>query len=403
MADVYTYIIPQGTIVVDTSAIQIQVNSEFTTAFGADLITSPNTPQGILITGEILDRAAAADNNAVLANQINPNLSGGVYLDAIGVLTGSFRTPATNTIVSCTLTGVPGTIVPIDSLAADTNGNQFQSQSAVTLSAGGSATVNFVAVNSGAITVASGTLNTIVSNVLGWETITNSAVQSVIGSSTQSDPGFRTYRRNTLAAQGTTLAISVTSALYAVSGVTSLKFLENVASTTQTIDGVSMVNHSIYVCINGGSDLDVATAMLNKTGGCAFNNGASMTPITQPVTVPISGQVINVLFDRPDVIPIYVIVNINANSALSNPTLSVKQAILDYANGILANGETGLGVGDDVSAFELAGAINYEVPTVFVVSLFIGTAPTPSTSVTIPINLWEIASIPDSNITVNIV
>ena len=41
--------------------------------------------------------------------------------------------------------------------------------------------------------------------------------------------------------------------LYATEGVTSLTFQENVAATTQTINGISMVGHSIYACVQGGT------------------------------------------------------------------------------------------------------------------------------------------------------
>ena len=104
MADVYDYILTTGVIVSDTGVINEEVITEYQQAFGSDLVTTPNTPQGVLITAETAARVAVADNNAALANQINPNVAGGVFLDAIGALTGTYRTPATpsTVMVSCT-------------------------------------------------------------------------------------------------------------------------------------------------------------------------------------------------------------------------------------------------------------------------------------------------------------
>lgn len=403
MADVYTYVIPTGTIVPDTQDIVDEVAQEFRDAFGQDLITTPDTPQGVLIVAESLARAAVADNNAAVANQINPNLAGGVYLDALLALTGSARLTNTSTVVSCTLTGVEGTIVPQGVIAQDTNSNQYASQNQVVIGTGGVATVNFVAVAPGPITVAINALNQIVTGVLGWETITNPAVQSSIGTLTQSDGDAQIFRRRTLFSQGTSLAGAIVSGLYHTPSVTSLSFRENNADTTTPIDGVELLPHSIYVCVNGGSDLDVATTLTNKkSGGCNYTNGASETPISQPVTVPFSGQVINVLFDRPDIIGILVQVTVIASKSVQDPVGDTQNAILQYAAGNVT-GLSGLGVGVPVSPFELAAAIGISVPGIFVKSLMISYAVSPAFgAVELPINIWQIAQILQSNIAVTV-
>src|SRR6185437_453506 len=94
---VYDYVtqLQQGIILVDSALIQAQVEAEYRALFGNDLSLDANTPQGMLITAEVLARIAVADNNAALANQINPNVAGGIFLDAILALTDPFvRFPA---------------------------------------------------------------------------------------------------------------------------------------------------------------------------------------------------------------------------------------------------------------------------------------------------------------------
>ena len=90
----YNYITETGIIIPDTSENLTSVQQEFKETFGEDLVLNPETPQGVIINQLTLGRNAVAENNAQLANQINPNYAGGVFLDAIMSLTGMQRRPA---------------------------------------------------------------------------------------------------------------------------------------------------------------------------------------------------------------------------------------------------------------------------------------------------------------------
>lgn len=90
MAD-YQFITSQGVIVPDTSTLRDDVENEYRSVFGQDLDVNPETPQGALITMEVENRDSVARNNAELANQINPDLAGGIFLDAIWALMGGQR------------------------------------------------------------------------------------------------------------------------------------------------------------------------------------------------------------------------------------------------------------------------------------------------------------------------
>lgn len=356
----YQYIDSTGVIVADTADTQATVENEFKSAFGTDLITTPDTPQGVLITAEALARDAVIRNNADLANQINPNLAGGIFLDAICALTGLQRIAATRSSVTAQVTGIASTTIPAGSQAQTAAGDVFFSAADITLDGSGNGSGTFYSQEYGPISCGISDLNQIVTGVLGWETITNSAA-ATLGQSQQSDQSLRALRRNTLALQGISLGEAITSALYAVDGVKSLTFRENTANTTQTIDGVSMVAKSIYVCVDGGTDLDVATALLaNKTVGAAWNGG-----VTQTVVEPYSGQSYDVKFSRPTEINMSVRVTIRSGTSLTDPVSAVKDAIMAYVNGEL-NDESGFTVGNDVSPFELAGAVNQQNPSIFV-------------------------------------
>lgn len=364
--DVYTYDVPTGVIIPETQDLLEQVQTEFQNALGSDLNLNPNTPQGMLITVEVLARTAVADNNAVIANQINPNLAGGVFLDALMALLGSFRTPATYSTVLCDITGVVGTSIPAGAQISDSNGNLFEIVSTTVIPTGGVINnILFQSVLTGAIPGISGTLTTIVSNILGWQTVTN-PLDASLGSETQSDQQASLLRKNTLAAQGMGLAQSIISALY-LAGINSMTFQENIADTTEVINDISMVSHSIYACINPANVTlnQVAQILTNtKNAGSAYNNGLGI-PQSITITNQYSGQAIPVLFDTPSMITIYIIVTVHAFTFVGNIQTSVQQAIINYANGTIGD-EVGFSVGQDVSPFQIAGAINIQVPGLFV-------------------------------------
>jgi len=391
MAD-YQYLTATGTVVPDTSQLLSELQNEFKQIFGQDLVVSADTPQGVLITALTLARAAVVTNNAALANMLNPNLAVGDYLDAIMQFTGMQRTPATRTLVSgVTLTGVPGTLISEGTQAQTAVGDVFETLSAVTIGGGGSITVDFRAVEYGPIPCGVGDLNQVVTNVLGWETVNNTNA-GVLGTATQSDQAARAKRNNTLSFQNVSIAGAIISALYNVEGVESLSFQENTANTTQSINGISMVAKSVWACVEGGSDLDIASALLeNKSAGAAWNGAESVA-----IVEPASGQNYTVLFDRPD--PIEFLVRVTTPNG---DTQNIKDAILAWAAGNVSQ-LAGLVVGTDVSPFEISAAINSVYPEIFVskVEITLASAPTSWSTDVLEIAVNELAYTTASDITV---
>jgi hypothetical protein len=375
MADVYNYINATGVIVSDASLIQAEVVAEYQNTFGSDLNVDPSTPQGMLITIETLCRIAVADNNAALANQINPQISGGVFLDALLQLTGAQRVSSSPSLVACTITGVSGTFIPAGSQISTTDGlTFFELVTATTIPLGGSiSNIQFQSVQNGAIVASASSLTVIVSNILGWETVTNPAA-ATLGTLTQSDTQARLQRLNTLGAQGISIAANVIANLYLLPGVapSGLTFQENVSSTTQTINEIVMVPHSLYTCVGGSaSNLNIATTIQkSKSAGCSYNNGLGV-PISQVVVDPNSMQSITVLFDTPSIVTISMIVTVHALTTVQNVTTAVQNAILNYAAGNL-EGQPGFSVGQAVSPFQIASAIIQQVQGIFIQEVQVG-------------------------------
>lgn len=359
----YQYLTDTGVIVTDTSDVRTVVEGEWKDALGSDLVVSDDTPQGTLITAEALARSDVIRNDAALANQINPDISGGVFLAAICALTGLDDNNATYSTISAdgiTLSGEAGSIIPVGSQARTAAGDMFQTISAVELNDDGIASVGMQAVESGPVPCDVGALVFVVTDVLGWESVTNT-VAATVGLASLSDPALRRKRNDTLAGQGRTLAEAMTSAVALVPGFKSRQFRENVKDSPQTIDGINLAAKSVWMCVDGGTDADVAFALLSsKSGGCDWNGALDVD-----VTDPSSGQVYTVSFDRPAAVPVLVRVTFRAPASAVSPQDTVVQAVLDYAAGLL-DGQAGFVVGSAVSPFEIAGAVMTEFVGVFV-------------------------------------
>jgi len=353
----YDYIIDRGVIVPDTASTRADVEAEFKTIFGNDLITDASSPAGRLITRIAETRDALARNNAEIANQINPDIAGGIFLDAIWALSGGGRNPSQrSTVNGVILGGVPGTVVPAGSVAVTVGGIRFELTANITLSPSGSATGQFVALQPGPISVSAGSLNRVISSVLGWETVTNPN-PATPGRDRENDAHARRRRRQTLAQQTTSYGEAIISRLMSTPGVRSVNFLENFTGSPKTIDTVPLVEHSIWACVEGGSDTDIAQVLFDtKTAGANYNGSQSVI-----VTDQSNGQPYTVLFDRPSV------ADMEFKITVSKTDIDVQRLIpeyvMQYANGELP-GDVSFVVGADVSPWEIAGAINQLDPRI---------------------------------------
>lgn len=395
MAD-FDYIESTGVILPDTETLLVDAEQEFRDALGQGLSVDPETPQGVLIGARVSLRRAVLEVCAAVANQFNPDLATGQYLDALASLSGLSRVQSTfSTIASVTVSGVSGTDIPAGRRARSTAGDEWQTSSPVRIGPDGSATVDFVAVEAGPIGCGVGELDTIVDFVLGWESVDNSN-SAVVGRLSQSDAAFRQLRNRTLGLQGTGLVESIVSAVNAIDGVQSLSFLENVDDSEQTIEGVTLVPHSIWMCVNGGESQDIAdTLRKKKSFGCNWNGSTEVVS-----TDPFSNQAYTVKFDRPAQIAIAAKVTVKPGTYTGDPQTAVKAAIVDYADGNLEN-ERGFVVGGSVSPFELSAAVNSQLPGIYVRKVEIAYVSSGVfVTVELPIEIDEIATITESSITV---
>ena len=335
----------KGILLVDTLAIRENEKKNLKSIFGADLTFEDGSLSSALLDLLTKKEVELQEAIAFTLNQFNPTFASGFGADFIASFTETKRRLATASRVYATLTGVTGTVVSAGIRAKDTNNNIWILQSDVIIPNDGL----FICETLGAIPLEAGELDTIVDDVLGWETVLNSDGAEV-GRNKESDIDLNNRRYAEINKHSLGAIDSIKAGLYGVKNVKSLKLLENKTKLQIVKDNVTLEPNSIYVCIDGGLDEDIAKALRsNKDLGCAYNNGASSKPKDITITfVDSFGDVVNydVKFDRPDIVTIKIKVDVEIKGGQLSPINAIKDDVMDYA---LNNFK----VGSNVSPYEI--------------------------------------------------
>lgn len=368
----YEYITNTGVIVADTSDIKQEVEAEYKAALGQSLNTDASTPQGTLIAAETLSRTGVMKNNAELANQINPNLAEGVFLDAISALTGTDRGVDRSTIVQDVLMrGNSTTVITAGSRIQIGTGDIFELAAPITIPVSGEiSTAVFRSEVSGDIPVPVGPAQ-IIDGIIGWGSVEILPTSTVIpGALALTDPALRNFRNLTLFRQGIGSSGAIQAAALNVENVTSVRVVENNTSTVTTVNGVPFtLPNAMWVCVAGTPDQAELAMALYKAhqGGCPWDWGTAAGVPVGPVEVadPWTGLPYLVKWTTPILYDVYYHLDVEQVNTTSDPVAAVRKAILDYATGQMS-GEQGLIIGESISAFEAAGAVAREIPGLYI-------------------------------------
>jgi hypothetical protein len=416
----YKYITDTGTIVADTTTLLTDVQTEFQAALGESINLSASTPQGALITAEVLARSNVMRNNAELANMINPDLAYGVFLDAICSLLGITRGSDQSTVgTSITITGDYLTSIPDGSRVSTSNNDIFVTVGTTIIPISGIATATIKSQAFGPISLPVGPL-TIMDGTIGWgSAAVNGGSSVVIGALALGDSQLKNLRKQQLAMQGIGSSAAIRAAALAVPNVTSVTVVENNTGAAGVVNGVTFsMPSAMWVCVAGSPDqAAVSQALYNAhSAGCPWDYGAAGngTSVGSPngvqVTDPATGLLYRVKWTTPIMYDCYVNISVQQSTSVSAPVQSVQNAIMNYATGQV-QGEQGFVVGANVSAFEVAGTVARQLPGLYVKNCAIACVPKGSSAPVYPAGFvseflmsqfWQ-AELTINDITVNIV
>lgn len=269
---------PTGFIAPTEAAILAGVLADMNAAFGGNLnVTNLQTPQGQLATSTAAIIASLNDVFLQYVNNVDPAFSAGRMQDGIGRIYFLERNPAQPTTVTATCTGLVGTVIPAGVLAQDTAGNTYVCTTGGTIPPGGSINLPFANTVTGAIPCPATSLNTIYQSVLGWDSISNPA-DGILGNAVESRADFETRRAASVALNALGTLPSIRANVLNVPNVLDCYATENNTSSPVTIGGVSVAAKSLYVCVSGGNQTAVATAIWQKKNpGCGYTGNTTVT------------------------------------------------------------------------------------------------------------------------------
>lgn len=345
-----------GITVDSTATIRQAIVDDWEAIFSdeeADLITDPSTPAGQIIDSMAVLETAKDSALLELINQFNPKTASGIFQDALGAIYFLSRKTAQPTVVTCQLTGLQGTVIPQGSIIQNTDGYRLTSLGAVTIGADGTAEAEFACTETGEILIGANTCTKIISVIAGWDTVGNSSA-GVTGQDVEPRAVFEARRVISVANNSHGSRLSLQGALSALDGVLDCLILENRSDSTTTIQGVSLISHSVAICVYGGSDDDIAETIYNKIDAGCGTNGSTTVTYTSSDGVPNSYQIV-----RPTPTPVYFEIKINKTS--STPTTiveDIKNAIINDFNGEDVNsGNVRRGMGQTIYASSFSVAL----------------------------------------------
>lgn len=405
MAEYYDYITGQGVIVPDTSVILADIQNEFKSVFGEDLDLSATTPQGRLIEMFQRNRTFCIQICALVSNMLNLNRASGFVLDDLGSLFLIERHPATHTTTTVILSGVAGTIIPAGTRLQTTDGEIFENTQQYVIGENGSVTTMYQAQKTGEIPCMADTLTIILDRINGLESATNPSAP-VLGQDLENDTDFRYRIKNSLNINSIAIISAIKSNLEAIPSVTDTYCYDNYEGQQVIVDGVKIPAHSILACVEGGSNLDIATVLYKKktagTGYIKASNNTSFNVIEQNVIDESYGTVYKVTFMRP------VESSIDINITVSRQDYSgadledkVKDAVIQWYNGDV-DGVDGIRIGKAVSPFEISAAISDVIPDIFITEVALAAHGQTPEATTLTFGYVHKATVDRTNITVTV-
>lgn len=312
----------------------------------------------------------------------------GQSLDYVVKYAGIARRSATAARRMVRFTGDPGVVIPAGFLiGTDDLSIRFATAETVTIPESGQVDILTHAVEPGTSSnVSTGQLNRVINPIAGIDAVTNiDHPRNVDGLDRETDRELRERYVLSLAAGGASTIDSIRASVLAVRGVRTANVFAN---RTMETDDDGRPPKSVEVIVLGGSDEDVARAILNTIA-------AGIEPFGD-VEVPIEdagGQEQLIRFNRAQVIDIYVNIEVETSAAYpADGDDRVRDAVIAYIGGVDTEGVTnaGLSLGQHVVWTAVIQAAR-SVPGVIDVSVTIGTEPNPTSTSNIPVGARQVA------------
>ena len=235
--------------------------------------------------------------------------------------------------------------------------------------------VPFEAQEAGATVIPADSLTEIITPVAGWESVSN-LTQGVTGDDRESDVDLRIRRRQSVSFPATATIDAIYSKLLATDDVDRVVVYQNNTDATD-VNGVP--RQHVWAIVQGGDPNDIGTVLYQNVAGGIGTFGDETVEVES-----LSGQLYEMNFSRPTEVEIYIDIEILTNGGYPpNGEDLIRAALIEWFR-------VNQGIGQKVKYSRLFTPIN-SVPGFEVTSLTIGITPAPVGTVSIDLDIDEIA------------
>lgn len=231
-----------------------------------------------------------------------------------------------------------------------------------------------------------GALDEIETPIVGWESVANRTA-GVTGRNVETDEELRIRRSGSIRIGAQNTLEGIQAALQSTDGVTQVLVRQNNGTVTDS-DGVPPQH--VWAIVQGGAAPDIARILFNRVAAGIGTFGGE----TEQVTSTVTGQVYDINFDRPTIVPIYIQVTLTGSPFL--PTDYVQRV----RDALVAFGAS-LQIGEDVIFTRLYCPIGNAIDgDSYVSGLLVDIVDPPLGTSNIVIDNIELAQINEENISV---
>jgi len=317
---------PNGLTIQTYQEIYDELVAGYRSAYGSDINTAPDSPDGQRIGIEAKARLDVQTYALNLYNQLDPDFSTGEGLNKIIKLAGISRGVPTRSQVDVNIATDRTVRIPIGYTVSDSLGQKWVTDSVSTLLAG-TTSITLFAQNFGNVSADASTVTIQDTIIIGVVSVTN-PLAAIAGKDEETDEALRIRRNKSLSSRALTTVGGLYTALANQIGVTDLQVYEN---NTDAFDAtLSMNPHSIWCVVEGGDVADIIrTIAKNRTAGVSVK-GAVTGTYTETLTKPdltTFSYLHNMAFDRPVSVPIYVTLTVQPIGGAVVDIVGIKNAL----------------------------------------------------------------------------
>ena len=399
-------LLPEGFVPATIAEIREEIETELREEYGPSLPLGDGTLLGFLV-GILSERLGLLWEVAEAVNSSqDPDKAAGAALEALCLLTATFRIAAGASVAHLVLSGDDGTVVAAGNIISTVStGKQFETSLGVTLAqlddwvaltphdvgdrvtnssrtyqcitagtsdaSGGPTTTDeditddsvhwaylgegeavgdviATSIETGEIVAIARDLTAIETPLSGWNSAIN-LLDAEEGNDIQSDEDLRLLREAELAQTGTGTPDAIRAAILEVSGVTNCSVFYN---STDITDGDGILPHSIEVLVQGGSDQDIWDALWDNVPAGTRTMGGEVGTV-----VDDEGNNQTVKFTRPESFDIYIRMYVTKNPRTYDGDDTVKTAIIEYGDD-RSTGDDAVASAISGQAFRVVGLID---------------------------------------------